>query len=100
MAKIMQKPKLVYSRSEKLFEDIEPKYHHEIWEKIPIKLRSRTLLFSSRTNREMQFERISRNPVAKSLEDIGSRDCIYNVSEEERRENLNGDSEDSDIDHS
>jgi hypothetical protein len=38
--------------------------------------------------------------VAESLESIGARDCIYNVSEETRRENFDRDSEDSDIDNS
>ena len=47
----------------------------------------------------MQFERDTRDTVAESLESIGTRDCIYNVSEEERREDSDRFSEDSDIDN-
>jgi hypothetical protein len=96
----MQKPKLVYSRTEKLLQDTEPEYYIEIWKKVDVLPRCRTNLYSKRHHREMQFERITRDSVAESLESIGARDCIYNVSEETRRENFDRDSEDSDIDNS
>tara|TARA_B110000211_G_scaffold183035_1_gene207363 strand:+ start:54 stop:368 length:315 start_codon:yes stop_codon:yes gene_type:complete len=96
----MQKPKLVYDRTKELLEDIEPQYYYEVWQKVSVLTRSRTNIYSRRHYREMQFERLTRNTVAESLENIGARDCIYNVSEEERREDLDRFSEDSDIDHS
>ena len=47
----------------------------------------------------MQFERLTRDSVAESLESIGSRSSIHNVSEETRGEDSNGEAEDSDIDN-
>jgi hypothetical protein len=95
----MQKPKLVYIRTEEFCETIEPEYYHEIWEKKILPFRSRTNLYSKRHYREMQFDRITRDSVAECVESIGSRDGLYNVSEETRGENTDGDSEDSDIDN-
>eukprot|EP00914_Ancora_sagittata_P029969 GHVO01059503.1.p4 GENE.GHVO01059503.1~~GHVO01059503.1.p4 ORF type:complete len:105 (-),score=9.86 GHVO01059503.1:1295-1609(-) len=95
----MQKPKLVYSRTEEFCETIEPQYYYEVWKKNTILPKSRTKLYSSRYKREVQFDSITRNSVAESLENIGAGDSIYNVSKEERGEDFDGFSEDSDIDH-
>lgn len=96
----MQKPKLVCIRTEELCEDIEPEYYIQVWEKNPILPRSRTNLYSKRYYRELLFERLTRDTVAESLESFGARDSVYNVSEETRGEDSNGESEDSDIDDS
>ena len=96
----MQKPKLVYSRTEKLHQDIEPEYYFQIWEKVTVLPRCRTNLYSKRYYREMQFERLTRDSVAESLESIGSRSCLHNISEETRGEDSNRETEDSDIDNS
>ena len=95
----MQKPKLVYNRTEEFCEIIEPRYYYEVWEKKVLPLRSRTNLFSRRYYRELQFERYSRDSVAESLKSFGAGDCIYNVCEEEGIEDSDGDSEDSDLDN-
>ena len=95
----MKKVRLVYSRTEKLCETIEPEYYYEVWEKKVLPFRSRTNLYSRRHHREMQFERITRDSVAESLESFGSRDSIYNICEEEGRESFDGFSEDSDFDN-
>ena len=96
----MQKPKLVFSRTEELCENIEPEYYFQIWEKVTIVPRCRTNLYSRRYFRELQFERYTRDAVAKSLESLESGSSIHNVSEETRGEDTDGDSEDSDIDNS
>ena len=96
----MQKPKLVYSRTEELCEDLEPEYYFQSWKEVTVIPRCRTNLYSKRHHRELQFERITQDSVAESLESIGSGSGIHNVSEETRREDSDRDSEDSDIDNS
>ena len=96
----MQKQKLVFIRTKELCENIKPEYYFQTWEKGTIIPRSRTNLYSRRYFRELQFERYTRDSLAKSLESLGSRSGIHNVSEETRGEDIDGDSEDSDIDHS